>query len=342
MLGRGPRCYNNSGNRMLRKLIQEYVVYYKNNTRRREKAALVTLLVSRLQARGYRFLYLSSNGIWLEALTHIAERKVGHGLRDARLSVDKHEKVLPKNFRSSLTGQKNKDQVTPVVTGEAKNKEKMPSEKSDATEVDPIGVDPQCCAAPPTKQQKCPKDVVDCSSERSVHRMQGAPETLQGTEQQLIDTNMPSFPNKLFLAASVLERSPSVQEEKKDGKFSYHKCAIQENVDYWDSGGDVKSMTEQWPSGCKSSSRSEVEQRLSHWQRSCHDVNNAMRLAYDARSSGEPLDTHNLNAVDMALRMCAPVFGRSFDNSFDDDPWQPTECAVEDAQSLCRWFNSLA
>ncbi len=105
MLGRGPTCYNNPGNRVLRKLIKENVGHYKNETRRREKAALVKLLVSTLDAKGYRFFHRSSTGTWIEVPPHIAEKKVGHGLRDARLSVAKLEggvNVLPKNFRPAI------------------------------------------------------------------------------------------------------------------------------------------------------------------------------------------------------------------------------------------------
>jgi len=127
MLGRGPTCYNNPGNRVFRKMVMEHVVHYKNHARRKEKAGLVTLVISKLQAKGYRFLHRSSTGEWVEAPSKIAEKKVGHGLRDARLAVTKNGSdvtVLPKNFRPAITEQNAGDQETSFSSGKTKPTQK--------------------------------------------------------------------------------------------------------------------------------------------------------------------------------------------------------------------------
>ncbi|KAI2504338.1 hypothetical protein MHU86_10103 [Fragilaria crotonensis] len=100
MLGRGPTCYNNPGNRVFRKLVKEHAVFYTNKARRKEKAALVKLLVSKIEEKGI----------------------VGHGLRDARLSASKISgdvNVLPKKSRPDTAEQAHKRQVKPVVAGKA-------------------------------------------------------------------------------------------------------------------------------------------------------------------------------------------------------------------------------
>ncbi|KAI2504339.1 hypothetical protein MHU86_10104 [Fragilaria crotonensis] len=334
MLGRGPKCYNNSGNRVLRKLIKEHVVHYTSTARRREKAALVKLLVSTLQMKGYRFLHLSPTGTWIEAPLHIAEKKVGHGLRDARLSVARNagnDNVLPKNFRPSYKEQIHKDQVTPVLSWEANNdnEEEMQSNESDAKQSDTTDSDPQRCDASPTTLQKCANDVVAASSAKAVQRVQGA---FQGKEQQLVNTN------------AGLQEYPSVQEDGENGNFSLVGCGTEEDVDQWVIGGNVIGKTERWPArGSTSSSYAEaVQQRFEHWGHSWENLKNSTCQPYVTPSTGEALDAHHLNAVDMALNMYAPAYGRTFDNLFDDDPYQPIGCAVEDAQSLCHWFSTLS
>ena len=121
MLGRGPTCYNNPGNRIFRKLIKEHVVFYKNQASRKEKAAVVTMLVSKLEAQGCRFLHQASLGIWAEAPSHIVKSKVGHGLRDARLTASQDGNKLPKNFRPEIASDKSTDLITLSSTVKALN-----------------------------------------------------------------------------------------------------------------------------------------------------------------------------------------------------------------------------
>ena len=175
LLGRGPKCYNNTGNRVLRKLIKEHAVHLKNEARRGEMAALVKQMVSKLVAMGCRFLYRSSTGIWVEAPSHLAEKKVGHGLRDARLSVSRkghHNNALPKYFSPSYRDHKHKNQVMLALTGEENSTEDTGNKKSDKTEVMISGVDPQC-EPHQTMLHISLKHEVTSSTVRATHRMKG-------------------------------------------------------------------------------------------------------------------------------------------------------------------------
>jgi hypothetical protein len=112
---------------MFRMLMKEYVVYYQNKARRREKTALVHLLISRLQANGFRFLHRSSLGIWVEAPGQLVKQKVGHGLRDARITAN-HQgddlALLKKNSRPSAANNQLTNCLTPSATaGAAQNQE---------------------------------------------------------------------------------------------------------------------------------------------------------------------------------------------------------------------------
>ncbi|KAI2504333.1 hypothetical protein MHU86_10098 [Fragilaria crotonensis] len=165
MLGRGPTCYNNPGNRVFRKLVKEHVEHYKNEARRREKAALVKMLISKLRAKGYRFLHRSATGTWIDAPPHIVEKKVGHGLRDARLSASKiggDIKVLPKNFRPAIAEPKHTVQAEVVVSGEIMTAEEIQGKRSDNTAVITTG-EASNCDTTSTKLQENLKHVVDSS-----------------------------------------------------------------------------------------------------------------------------------------------------------------------------------
>jgi hypothetical protein len=155
MLGRGSTCYNNPGNKVFRQVLKEHVMHYRNQALRKEKAALVKMLVSKLEAMGYRFLQQSTTATYVEAPPHLAENKVAHCLRDLRLSNAKLRddvNVLPKNFRPFNTEQTNADQVMPVITGEAHTTEEMFSMESNNTAAITMDVDPYL-HGPPTKLQ---------------------------------------------------------------------------------------------------------------------------------------------------------------------------------------------
>ncbi|KAI2513626.1 hypothetical protein MHU86_766 [Fragilaria crotonensis] len=193
MLGRGPTCYNNAGNIMFRNLIKENVIYYRNQTRRSEKAALVKLVVSKLKAKGCRFLYRASPGVWVEASTQIAEKKVGHGLRDARLDA---ATSLPRNFRPAIAEQKHTDahHVRPVLTAAAKNSEDIHCKTLDNTALNATSADPQRDGHP-TKVQK------------SLNHL------IREWEQHLLNEDVPFFPNESIEVASELQEYLVLMEE---------------------------------------------------------------------------------------------------------------------------------
>ena len=135
MFGRGPTCYNNPGNRVFRKLIKEHVVYYKNRASRKEKADVVKMVVSKLEAQGCRFLHQPMHGIWVEAHSHIVKRKVGHGLRDARLAVSQggnNGDVLPKNFRPAIANE-SQDNIMISLTVETSSDKEWYARECDKT-----------------------------------------------------------------------------------------------------------------------------------------------------------------------------------------------------------------
>jgi hypothetical protein len=84
LLGRGPACYSHQGNQQFRMLINSFRHLYRNQVPRREKALLVHRIVSQILQGGGRFLQERS-GMWYEVPPHVARKKVGHALRDARL-----------------------------------------------------------------------------------------------------------------------------------------------------------------------------------------------------------------------------------------------------------------
>ena len=140
MLGRGPTCYNNPGNRVFRDMIKEHVANYKSDARRKEKAAVVQVLVSKLESEGYRFLHRSTAGIWVEAPPRLVKNKVGHGLRDARIEAGKingEVTVRPKKARPCSSEKRCRCHLKPVITEDAKTAEGMRGEASDITVVIP-------------------------------------------------------------------------------------------------------------------------------------------------------------------------------------------------------------
>ncbi|KAI2512518.1 hypothetical protein MHU86_1971 [Fragilaria crotonensis] len=138
MLGQGSTCYNNPGNKAFRKVIKKHVIYYKNQASRKEKAALVKWLVSKLTAKGYRFLQQSTTGTYVEAPPRLAENKVAHSLRDARIEAAKircDSNVVPQDFLPDSTELKRRRQNKPDITWEEETKEEMICSQSDNTAV---------------------------------------------------------------------------------------------------------------------------------------------------------------------------------------------------------------
>jgi hypothetical protein len=86
LLGRGPICYQNPGNVMFRKLINEHYKTYNLTTPRLMKKYIVKALIDKIHGMGIRFLVRSANErSWHLAHPHLVQAKVSHALRDARI-----------------------------------------------------------------------------------------------------------------------------------------------------------------------------------------------------------------------------------------------------------------
>jgi hypothetical protein len=131
-------------------MIKEHVANYKSDARRKEKAAVVQVLVSKLESEGYRFLHRSTAGIWVEAPPRLVKNKVGHGLRDARIEAGKingEVTVRPKKARPCSSEKRCRCHLKPVITEDAKTAEGMRGEASDITVVIPTCEEVGCDAS---------------------------------------------------------------------------------------------------------------------------------------------------------------------------------------------------
>ena len=206
MLGRGPTCYNNPGNRLFRKVVKANAIYYKSKARRKDKAALVVLLISKLEAKGCRFLHRSSCGTWVEALSTIVKKKVGHALRDARLAADKaggEMNVLPKNFRPAIANQKHTHQRMPfsVPIADIKQTQERRIEESGNKEKISIGTNTQCNDFPMDQQKSFMDSTASSGFPRYIMHdtmMADSAMMIQERQQAIQDDNAPSFLNKLL------------------------------------------------------------------------------------------------------------------------------------------------
>jgi hypothetical protein len=198
---------------MFRKLVKEHVEHYKTEARRREKAALVKMLVSGLSAKGYRFLHRrSANGPWVEAPTHIVEKKVGHGLRDARLSTAKiggDMKVLSKTFGRVIAEPQHTVTVELVVSGEVITTEEIRRKLSDNTAVNTTG-EASNCHTSSTKMQKNIKHVVDSSPVSSLNMPCGFGSIPQ--EVPLADGRRQNDGLSSFFAETYTNSSPELEQ----------------------------------------------------------------------------------------------------------------------------------
>lgn len=315
MLGRGPTCYNNVGNRIFRKLIKENVIFYRNQARRSEKGALVKLLVSKLQAKGCRFFHRSSTGVWVEASPEIAEKKVGHGLRDARLEAGRS---LPKNFRPAMTEQKHADadHVKPVSAGEAKTSHK--------TALSPACADPQYDGHP-TKVQK------------SLNHMK------REWEQQLLDEDEPSFLNESIEVASLLQECPLLDGGREEQELSFLEFEIEGDFEHRDGGGDINKITEPHDARFASSLNCVIEETLDFLEQSSGDIVDTPATPDASPSAAATRDVHIVvDAVDTVLNMYSFAYEVCTGDRSSDYPYEQSGCAVDDAQSLCRWFSNLS
>ncbi|KAI2512076.1 hypothetical protein MHU86_2364 [Fragilaria crotonensis] len=238
-------------------------------------------------------------------------QKVGHGLRDARISVTRNagnNNVLQKNSSPTSVKQKDEEKVAPAFVGEPQTLEEKERSEADTTEVITTDVGLKCDASQ-TLLPICLKNVVTSSS-------------LLGLD-------------------SELQEYSAIEDEWEDGVFSFDVRKVEESIDNGESGSDDNRDTELGPYACSFSADAEADQLLKRWGRSWDDVTNAITLSDVSPITGTTQNAYDLDAVSMALKMYSSVYGQSLDNRFDDDPCLPLGCAVEDAHSLCHWFRNI-
>jgi hypothetical protein len=355
-LGRGPAFYNHPGNRLLRKLLKENAVRYRHEASRREKTEMITLLVSQLEAKGCRFLHLSSTGAWVEAPSRIIIKKVGHGLRDARLAVAKNGgsvTVIPKNFRPSLTEEKQVHQVTTVFNGGVETTEDI----SDNTNVITINAVTSHSHANSTKLQTSLNDLMASSSVSTGHLIQGG-ETrtwvpIPETGQQLIDAYMHSFSTELLGRAS--QQSPPLDEKaRKKAGFSFFDGEMEDCFGHWDDAGHINSLTEPslaHPTSTSSNAAFDIEidnsvdmehlsERSEGWHR---DMNDILGLQNDFPNAATPFDIHVEGDVDMVMKIDGSLgCEEPFNDCLVEYPSQSVGCSVHDEHSIRQWFHSFS
>jgi hypothetical protein len=304
MLGRGPTFYNNPGNMVLRNLVKEHVVHYKNDARRRDKAALVQLIASTLEAKGYRFLHRSSTGTWVEAPATVVAKKVGHGLRDVRLVSDKNGgdvNVLWKNFCPAMAKQKCTGKGQPVLAEKVEGRKETCSEKPEITTAFTAGFDPQS----------------DAVSAKLLHQSL----TPLGSSNSVFDFH----------------------QGRDNAGLSPFDLENEDEFEHWGGGGDVTCTMEPWQARPVSFYDSEIEHSLECSEQSTAHINETASLQCVSPSDGTAGDSHVLDGVGASFSMYAGLFYEdSFDNFLACDPSQSVGRPVHDGQSLCRWFNSLS
>ena len=88
LLGRGGRCYNSAGNRMLRALVKERKEQHGNEPLSSTvKQRLVREIFLTCQGGGYRFLVNMGTCGWIEASMNTTMKMIGRELRDGQTEI---------------------------------------------------------------------------------------------------------------------------------------------------------------------------------------------------------------------------------------------------------------
>ena len=379
MLGRGPTCYNNPGNRVFRDMIKEHVANYKSDARRKEKAAVVQVLVSKLESEGYRFLHRSTAGIWVEAPPRLVKNKVGHGLRDARIEAGKingEVTVRPKKARPCSSEKRCRCHLKPVITEDAKTAEGMRGEASDITvviptceelgcdtslsldvmhhliQLKPVIIEETKTAEGMRGEESNNTEVittgedVGCDASISLSAMHHLipDSSIPDREQQLLDANVPSNLDNAFDSNSMLHECLSADGLLEDEGLPLLENEIEQCFDeHWGCGGLLDKIAEQWP--LETPSAFEMELGLEDLELNWDDKNEAVVLPGVSTCQGATHTAQVVDSLDVALTIYTAFYKNSslsFEDCITDDPYEPLGYDVEDAHSLCRWFTHLS
>jgi hypothetical protein len=89
LFGRGPTYYNHTGNKIFRKVIKSYTIFYRNDTPKMMKRACINDVWEVLVSLGCRFLLRNSDAdsSWFVSSDEDAKKKISHALRDYRYQL---------------------------------------------------------------------------------------------------------------------------------------------------------------------------------------------------------------------------------------------------------------
>ena len=86
LLGRGKAIYSHKGNVWMRHLVADYFKNF-DDAKYGEKFQITTLLVNTIKQKGGRFLKLGKDGWWEPTDDKLAEDKISHAFRTARMEM---------------------------------------------------------------------------------------------------------------------------------------------------------------------------------------------------------------------------------------------------------------
>ncbi|KAL3923397.1 MAG: hypothetical protein SGILL_001678 [Bacillariaceae sp.] len=101
LLGRGKAIYNHKGNVWMRHLVAENYDLF-DDAKYGEKAEITSQLVAIMKDKGGHFLKLMPDGWWVDADDKLAEDKVSHAFRTARM--EKNSSLQAKIASKTATG----------------------------------------------------------------------------------------------------------------------------------------------------------------------------------------------------------------------------------------------
>ncbi|KAI2504350.1 hypothetical protein MHU86_10115 [Fragilaria crotonensis] len=279
LMGQGATRYNNPGNVAFRELIKEHVVQYEKDAPRKEKAALVKLLISKIDEKGHRFLHESPAGTWVEASSEKAKKKVAHALRDARRALTKNDgAVLPTNVLPDCTeprpsskdimpGQgatcynnpgnevyrKLVEEKVDEYYGKAKGTEKPAFVEWFISEMKAMGYrflhrseNGSLVEAPEEDVKK--KVTHDFRNARA--RLTKKPSSAKDKRDETSDnTAVIETVVQTHCQTTPTEEFPPAEGESQEAEVSFFVIEKEENTEHGEIGGHVNNISEQWPRG---------------------------------------------------------------------------------------------
>mmetsp|Transcript_10969 Transcript_10969/g.16877 ORF Transcript_10969/g.16877 Transcript_10969/m.16877 type:complete len:182 (-) Transcript_10969:27-572(-) len=98
--GKGKKCYNHAGNKLFRKIVEEYLKEYSTAATKLDKSIIVSTIVHGVRTKG-GFVKVDDEGIWHDVGDEFARERVGQTIRD----------MLHHQYRSSTTAKRKRRQA---------------------------------------------------------------------------------------------------------------------------------------------------------------------------------------------------------------------------------------